>query len=198
MNDTNEQHRLSQNEVHDRLGGLAAKIPEASSIALALGQQLLQEVMDRSSQIDSKGISVLGWSAAVLVFLLVHASKIYRSGSLFLQVLGTIAMALAYFAALSGMLASRKRQFRGISDEIWFPDPEQMVDLEHLRQHYLAELHESRGSWDRICKGKADWLGLGQYCLAFAAFLVVLMLLYGQVELLAGFGPALASALGDA
>src|SRR5260370_35627054 len=117
-NDTNDQPRLRTTEVRPRRGGFAAKIPAASYMALVLGQQLLQEVMDRSSQIDSKGISVLGWSSAVVVFLLVHATKIYGSGSLLLKALGTNAMALAYFGALSGSFGSRKHKFRGVSDEV--------------------------------------------------------------------------------
>ena len=181
MIDAHEQHRLSQDEVHQRMGGLA-RIPEASAIALGLGQQLVEEVMNRVGQIDIKGISVLGWSGAILTFLLLHAPKMYQDRFAFVEILGASAMVLAFVAAFSGMWASRVRQWRGVSDETWFPDPQKIIDAEHLRQHYLAELHESRRAWDVICQRKAAWLRIGQSCLVSAAFMAVLILLYELVE----------------
>lgn len=188
---------LDSAELHSRLGAFEKKIPQASSLALTFGAQLLEEVMNRSSQIDSKGMSVLGWSSALLAFLLVNAPKIYASGSIFAQVLGSIAMILAFLAAFSGMWASRTREWRGVSDETWFPDPDLMMDGEHIRQHYLAELHELRSTWDSNCRRKVDWLRIGQNCLAAAGFLVLLILLYALVSPLAGFGLGFAATFRD-
>jgi hypothetical protein len=195
MPEADEQYRLTQEEVHERLGIYAAKanaantrISETSSVAFLLGQQLLEEVMDRSSQIDSKGLAILGWSGALLVFLLVHAPKIYGSDQVVIEVLATLAIVLAFISAVSGAWTSRKRTFRGISDETWFPDPANIIDAEHLQQHYIEELHESRTKWDIVCQQKAVWLGIGQNCLSAGAYSTLLAICYALVLLLSGAG----------
>jgi hypothetical protein len=183
MQDAAEQHELSTEEVHRRLRAYAERIPKASAIALALGQQLFQEVNDRSAQIDAKGISILGWSGALLAYLLTHAPQIYRSGSIVVGTLGTVALILSFFAAFSGSWAARRRKWRGVSDLTWFPDPANLLDAQHLRQHYVAEFHELQCEWDKACELKARWLGLGQNSLSFAAFATGLMLLYAFIAL---------------
>jgi Type I restriction modification DNA specificity domain len=183
MQHSDDGYRLSTEEVYRRLEAYFERIPEASSLAFALGQQLLQEVNDRSAQIDAKGISILGWSGALLAYLLIHAPQIYRADSIMVEALGTVALLLAFLAAFSGSWSARTRKWRGVSDKTWFPDPLLVIDLEHLRQHYVAELHESRSTWDRGCQQKAFWLRLGQNCLSFAAFATGLMLLYAFLYL---------------
>jgi len=194
VDNATNRHHLQNDEVHRRLSEYATKIPEASLIIFDLGKQLLEEAINRSNQIDVKGISVLGWSTAVLGFLLLHGRRIYTSGSVVIIVLGTCGMALAFLAAFSGAWSSRRRRWRGISDEIWFPDPALLTDAEHLRQHYIEELHDSRNSWDQGCRRKAFWLGFGQTCLSLAAFLAALMLLYYVVNSVTTVSTASASA----
>jgi len=191
-----DQHRLSAEEVHQRLGAYAERMPDASSIVLGLGQRLIEEVASRTAQIDAKGISVLGWSGAVLVFLLSRGPKIYRSGSVIIMTLGTCAMGLGFIAAFCGAWALQIRRWRGISDETWLPNPVEVTDTEHLRQHYVEEFHQSRNEWDDICLRKVFWLRLGQNCLSFAAFLTILMLIYFLVVLLTATGPT-ATTLND-
>jgi hypothetical protein len=195
MPEADEQHRLTQEEVHERIGVYARKantanvrISETSSIAFLLGQQLLGEVMNRSGQIDSKGLAILGWSGAILVFLLLHVAKIYRSDSVGLKVLVAPAIVLAFISAFSGAWASHVRSFRGVSDETWFPDPINIMDAEHLQQHYIEELHESRTKWDIVCQRKAVWLTTGQNCLSASAYITLLTVVYALMLLLSGVG----------
>ncbi len=138
MQNSKDPLSFTNQDVHQRLREYEKKkIPEASSIALTLGGHLLTEVMDRSGQIDTKGLNILGWSAALLAFLLVKGPEIFFGGSCVVAALGAVASACAFLAAFAGAWSARIQKWRGISDQIWFPDPAKLVDAEHLRQHYV-------------------------------------------------------------
>ena len=74
---------------------------------LAFGQMLVEEVQQRVGQIDSKAAMVLGWSTAVLAFLLDRLRDVSVVWSLGLSLVGGLC---ALFVVILAYRALRARQ----------------------------------------------------------------------------------------
>ncbi|HLW71892.1 MAG TPA: hypothetical protein VKS22_14855 [Candidatus Binataceae bacterium] len=129
---------------------------------------LMAEVQQRSSQIDSKAAMILGWSTAVLAFLLnpLRGGGVSATLSLGLSVAGGLC---ALFAALQGYRALRARQdWECPSDADWF-EKSALINGDELKRFHIRCWHGVRKSQNSLAEQKGTLLLSGQRLLLSAA-----------------------------
>lgn len=185
---TMQQHDLSNDEVEDRV--YSYEETGVTDELLTFGQMLIQEVQQRSGQIDSKAAMVLGWSTAVLAFLLDRLPGVSVVLSLGLGMLGGLC---ALFAAILAYRALRARQgWKYPSDADWF-EKSALVSGDELKRFHIRCWHDVRKSQNVLVERKGELLLSSQRLLVLAAIFLaaglvaqVLTLLF-QVPTLSAF-----------
>jgi hypothetical protein len=106
---------------------VANRSPELADHLLQFGDLMLNEVTVRSGSIETKALSVMGWAAAITVFLVVGTeitnSDFWRSLGFTLTAIAAIA------AAVFGFQALRVRKWTWPSQQDWFRSDLFAVDL---------------------------------------------------------------------
>ena len=137
---------------------------------------MLAEVLARSGQIESKAISILGWSTALLGLLLIRGSGASPAiGNRWLL----RATVLATVIALTGAAeASRARRWKWPTSRHWFCEEE--FERPHvLRALHLSALLEAYQSHSRVNARKARALAVSQWAIVVAGALVAVALVAG-------------------
>ena len=159
-----QQNDLSDAEVEDRI--YSYEDMGVTDELLAFGQMLVEEVQQRVGQIDSKAAMVLGWSTAVLAFLLDRLRDVSVVWSLGLSLVGGLC---ALFAAILAYRALRARQgWKYPSDADWF-QKSALVSGDELKRFHIRCWHEIRKSQNALVEQKGKLLLSSQWLLVIAA-----------------------------
>ena len=130
---------------------------------------MLQEMSDRLSMIESKAISVLGWSTALLAFMLLRPAGGQHSAAV--SVLTGLAVPAAMVAVVAAALAVKSRKFEWPSVHHWFCGELFSTPL-RLRALHIVELLASYNNHCDVAGIKAYWLVISQWALTAAALIV--------------------------
>ncbi len=159
---TVQQNDLSSEEVQELVYSYEEE--GVTDELASFGQMLMAEVQQRSSQIDSKAAMVLGWSTAVLAFLLDPPHSVTLS--LGFIVLGALC---ALFAAIQAYRALRARYaWECPSDADWF-EKSALVNGDELKRFHIRCWHGVRKSQNALAEQKGRLLLSSQRLLLFAA-----------------------------
>jgi hypothetical protein len=141
------------------------------------GQSVLSEAQQRGAALDAKLIAILGWSSAVLAFLLFSSS-----GSKWVSAAAMIASAAAVLLSFLGL---RSRMYCAPSEVDWFR--EELLDHpSRLKRHHVISMLTAHQSETSRSLSKMSFLARAEVALVSAAALVILQLLAGFLSVLGG------------
>jgi hypothetical protein len=140
----------------------------------SFGQLLLDEIQQRTAQLDTKLISLLGWTAAILAFLLVGDTtwleSAYKTG-----LATTIMMLLATLSSLGAVACS----FLGVKTTVWqFPSERDWFqtslfdDPLKMKKYHLMAMLETHQAHSRANERKGERAHQAEWLLAASAVLV--------------------------
>lgn len=136
------------------------------------GTLLLAEVQGRSAALDSKLTSILGWSSALLGFLLVGAPGGFLGDLLLL-----VAAGLALGAVISSSAGLRIVIWMTPSEQDWFRDG-LMDSPERLRSYHVISMLNSHQDHEREMGKKAAHLVRSEKLLVATAVLIAVALFW--------------------
>lgn len=168
-----ETHELPGEEVDQLLDEYSSE--DVTKELFAFGQILLASDDERVGLIDSKATTLVGYSSAILAFLLLRGVSWTHS---WLE-LGGIAIAglLAGCACFSAGLALRGAQnWKQLSETTWFPRHKVMEGPDPLKKFYISAMHEVLQVNHRIANRKADQMIMAQVLVAWAGVILAITL----------------------
>ncbi len=183
-----ETHELSG----DMVDGLVLTGYEAAATTdrlLEFGAGLLKANEERVSAVESKATYLVGYSAAVMAFLV--ASDVEWESMSPLAVVFLIAAGLfaAFACAFAGMALRAARDWQNMGEATWFPTgKEDIANPDRLGRYYLRAMHQSLQANHRIANQKADEMIASQLLVAASG---VCLALGFVADLVAPFLPAL-------
>jgi hypothetical protein len=161
-------HEVSVDEVEMSL--LRASSPELLEELSKFGALLLNEVSARTTSIDSKASSIVGWTPVVLTGLLaVNAITPQVSGF----AIG-VSVALVGGAFWFAFSALRVREWEWPSTDDWFRN-ELLSDPTRLRIFHLLGMLETHQKHHRFNLKKGDYLRTSQWMLFGAVIAIAIM-----------------------
>jgi hypothetical protein len=179
---------MSNDEVDMVVAGAASE--QVTDELYKLGEMLLSEIQERVSGLDSKATTIIGFSGAILAFL-VHQSAQPATVST-LELVGIILVALlAGTASAFAFLALKgARNWKWFSERNWFPAPEAKAGTDQLKRYYVRAMHRVERANNRIANKKADNVVKAQVLLALAAIVLALILASGATHRAVTNGPS--------
>lgn len=153
---------------------LANPYQELTEELFSFGQLLLDEIQQRTAQLDTKLISLLGWTAAILAFLLVGDASwlesVYKIG-----LATTIMMLLATLSSLGAVVCS----FLGVKTTVWqFPSEKDWFrsslfdNVLAMKKYHLISMLETHQAHSRVNARKGQRAHEAEWLLAVSAVLV--------------------------
>lgn len=137
----------------------------------SFGVMLLNEIGQRSAQIDTKAAITLGWATAVLAFVVSstrQANNNFHLAVSFVAAVCALATVVFSFAALRIY-----DEWAWPSDRDWLEEVA-FVNADELRRFHIRSIHEVRQNHKSITDRKATRLLLGQRFLVAAGAVLVL------------------------
>jgi hypothetical protein len=126
------------------------------------GQILFGEVQQRSSQLDSKLTSILGWSSAMLAFLVLDLGT-HTRGAINVSLIG-LAASFAFGGLIAAALGIRSTRWIIPSEADWFRDG--ILDRpDDLTRYYVLSLLETHQDQNRENSKKSRFLAIAERCL---------------------------------
>ena len=140
---------------------------------------MLQEVQSRSAVLDTKALSILGWTSAASALFLSRAPSLasFNSWQVGLLAIGGIA---AVLAAVFGFMAIRIRKFPWPSQADWFCASE-LLAPRRLRSYHLLSALEIHTAHARENLRKAYFVHLSQWGLGLTVICLTMGLLTGLI-----------------
>ena len=167
-------------EVKKRLENCSAE--SVLSALYDFGLAVSTETLENTAQLDAKGITLLGYSGALLAFLLVSNESLKVQGWLNwpYNLVVLISEIAATWSIVRSFLALRVQSFRSLSETDWFqkdilPDNDPIS----LRRFYTRSLHAVTQAGGRINAEKSEQVRLAQKWLTFGAVIVGAIVLSG-------------------
>ena len=137
----------------------------------SFGIMLLNEISQRSNQIDTKAAITLGWATAVLAFLV---SNLWQTKSSFYLAISFVGAACASITIIFSFAALQVYdEWAWPSDRDWLEETA-LINADELRRFHVRSLHEVRQDHKGIADRKATRLLWGQRFLVCAGTLVAL------------------------
>jgi hypothetical protein len=158
-----EPFSLTREKVTSRLAAYSQP-DQVLPIASALGSTLLDEQLNRTSALESKATTGLGFAVIALAFLLEQPPAAPLEIILFV-----VTLISASSAALFVYFALRVTLWPWFTDAIWLPEPTWLRSAEHLQAHYVDYQHQTLCHLQPLNKWKATCLQRCQTALAFTA-----------------------------
>jgi hypothetical protein len=157
-------HPVDPEEIKHLL--LAADNKELTEELFSFGQLLLDEMQQRTAQLDTKLISLLGWTAAILAFLLVGDASGLASATK-AGVTTIIMMLMATLTSLGAVTCS----FLGVKTTVWefpsekdwfqtklFNDPLKMKKFHLISMLVTHQVHNRANDRKGRRAHEAEWL----------------------------------------
>lgn len=168
---------LSLEEAASRVA--AHNSPSVVNALYDFGKLLFSEGISRTSQLESKATIVVGYSGAILAFLLSHTTPypptlLGGCGSVVIL----LAAIAAFFALLLAFWAGRIHKWRWVGEAVWVPSrlpierPEEALTL-----HYFESLFEAHQELSRANRQKGDFVHAAQWLLIISLVLLSVALL---------------------
>ena len=153
----------------------------------SFGLMLLNEIGQRSTQIDSKAAMTLGWSTGILAFLFVNIEQTKSNLNLAISFMGGACALIAVILSFAALRVYNEWEWP--SDRDWLEETG-FIRADELRRFHIRSLHEVRHNHKEIVGRKASRLLWGQSFLAFAGMLLALGI---AIRTLLAFGPVVIS-----
>ena len=141
--------------------------PAITDQLYAFGSVLLNEIGVRATQIDTKATTAMGWSTAILAFLLAQLGRVNGKLDIAFTI---IAATLAFAAAALAFAAIQPRtQWEWPSDLDWFQRAA-FPSADRLKRYHVRSIHGVRQAQLRITEDKGVWLRWSYVALVASAF----------------------------
>jgi len=165
---------LPDNEVDIVIDNIVSE--EVTNELYKFGTMLLSENESRTAAIDSKATTLVGYSGAILAFLILQAPTWTRATSWELAGISLAALAAAVACIFAFSALRGARDWTWFSEKQWFPKNAALQGADQLKRHYLKCMHGVKQSNHRITNEKANSLIAAQLLLAAAAIALGLTL----------------------
>jgi hypothetical protein len=153
---------------------MANTYQELTEELFSFGQLLLDEVQQRTAQLDTKLISLLGWTAAILAFLLVGDAS-WLESTYKLGLATTITILLATLSSLGAVACSflgvKTEVFQFSSEKDWFKTS-LFDDVLTMKKYHLVSMLETHQAHNRLNERKGQRAHEAEWLLAVSAVLV--------------------------
>jgi hypothetical protein len=166
-------HELPGEEVDQ----LLAKYPseEVTKELFDFGQMLLTTDDERVGLIDSKATTLIGYSSAILAFLLMRGVSWTHSWVELIAI--ALVAVLAGLACVAAFMAVRGAQnWSQLSEATWFPRDQVLAGPDQLKRFYISAMHQVLQDNHRIANRKADEMIIAQILVAAAGVLLAIIL----------------------
>jgi len=152
---------------------LAKRYEDLTEELFSFGQLLLDEIQQRTAQLDTKLISLLGWTAAILAFLLVGDASWLESAKT--GPASTITMLLATLSSLGAVVCS----FIGVKTTVWQFSSERdwfktslFDEVLNMKKYHLISMLETHQAHSRVNERKGQRAREAEWLLAVSSVLV--------------------------
>lgn len=142
------------------------------------GQMLLTANDERVGFIDSKATTLVGYSSAILAFLLMRGVS-WMHSPLELIAIAIIAVIAGLACFLAGMALRGAQNWSELGEKTWFPREQVLAGSDPLKRFYISAMHQVLQDNHRIANRKADQMILAQVLVAFAGVLLAITLIVG-------------------
>jgi hypothetical protein len=178
------RHNLSEDEVYERV--LNYESSETTEELYRFGTMMVTENLDRTKQLDAKAITLAGYSAAVLAFLVSRLSSPMEPASW--QAIPTVCAGLsAFIGVASSLWALRVRAFHWFSKNQWFENEFHVLEnADRLKRAHLLAMHRTNQQMGLSNERKANCVIASQFALAIAALGLAASLFGGGLVYLFG------------
>lgn len=153
---------------------MANTYQELAEELFSFGQMLLDEVQQRTAQLDTKLISLLGWTAAILAFLLVGDGSWLESTQK-IGLASSITMILATLSSLGAVVCSflgvKTQVFQFSSEKDWFKTS-LFDDVLKMKKYHLVSMLETHQAHSQLNQRKGRRAHQAEWLLAASATLV--------------------------
>lgn len=155
---------------------------EAIGRLVTFGAGLLKANDDRAATIDSKSTAIIGYTTAIMAFLVTRDFPWLTMPWLKAALMATAGLC-AFGGSVSAALAVRAaRDWKAMGDATWFPlDAQTIRDAVQLDRWYLRAMHQSFVDNHAIVNAKAHELIQAQVLTAGASILLTLSFLVEPV-----------------
>jgi hypothetical protein len=161
--------------------------PETTEELFSFGKLLFANNDDRVKTIEIKSSSIIGYSSAILAFLLTRSADVDKSplNAVCFVIIGCCAIA----ACIYGWFALKSRPWKALSETTWFPLKHSSKPLEpnDLRRWYVKAMHQMYQENHRITDKKARWMVRAQHSVELAGIALGIALVGNSVRYLAHF-----------
>jgi hypothetical protein len=143
--------------------------PDVTDQLCAFGRMLLDETLSRNNQLESKATAVIGFSGAILAFLVTQARSWLVDLSPFEQIIMGCVVASAFAATVAAFLALLISRFAWFSDAQWFQTEGGVLeDADRLKRFHLLAIHSINRKFETANDLKAGRVAFAQRMLALA------------------------------
>jgi len=134
---------------------------------------MVSEVMQRSSQLDSKLVGIVGWAAATMAFLLFQDHPNPSTAVRLISALATFSATLAVVVSFLGV----KTTMSSFPSELdWFKQT-LLDNIEGLKQYHVVSMLNAHQQQHIMNVKKANRLRYSEWLLAISVSLIALVLL---------------------
>jgi hypothetical protein len=157
------------------VAGVASE--ETTKLLMAFGENLLKSNEERVAALDGKATALVGYSAAILAFLVTRQSS--PRGETWQLLLLALAGGFATATCICAGLALRAaRNWRNMGEATWFPrDPRDVASADVLGRWYLRAMHQSFQENHRLVDEKAEEVVYAQAFIALSGVCLGLLLI---------------------
>ena len=154
---------------------------EVTNELFEFGRVLLATNDDRVALIDSKATTLVGYSSAILAFLLIRgpSGMHFCVESIAIAVAGIFAGAACVCA---GLALRGAQNWSALSEATWLPQEQIVAGPDPLKRFYIGAMHQVLQDNHRIANRKADQMILAQFCVAVAGMLLAVTLIWSVLS----------------
>jgi uncharacterized protein (DUF983 family) len=136
----------------------------------------------RTAAIDSKATTIVGYSGAILAFLILQLPTWTKATAWELIGISLAALAAAVACVYAFSALRGARDWEWFSERQWFPKNATLQGAVQLKRHYLKCMHGIKQSNHRITNQKADSLIAAQLLVSLAAIILGLTLTVSAIR----------------
>jgi hypothetical protein len=155
---------------------------ETAEELFTFGKLLFANNDDRIKTIEAKASSILGYSSAILAFLLTRSADLDRSRPTAICV--ALIAACAVSACVCGWLALKSRSWKALGESTWFPPKnfrERLDEPDDLKRWYIKAMHQMYQENHRITDKKARLMIGAQLSIGVAGLLLGVALAFNSI-----------------
>jgi hypothetical protein len=139
------------------------------------GQILLTADDERVGLIDSKATTLVGYSSAILAFLLIRGAS-WTHSRFELVAIATVGVIAGFACVFAGLALRGAQNWSQLSEATWFPREQVLAGSDPLKRFYITAMHQVLQDNHRIANRKADQMIVAQVLVALAGVLLAITL----------------------